>query len=100
MRLVNRVVLTSFIEKHAEMRSSVVAWEKTVKEQSWGTPQDMIKKFPKASNVGSNEWWFNLSPGGYRLKAKIDFNAKVVIVKGIYTHDEYMKISKQRKSKK
>jgi len=100
MRLIGTDILESFIKKHAEMKNAVLTWKETVEAKSWETPHNVKDTWPKASNIGKKEWWFDLNYGGYRLLATIDFYAKMVFIDGIYSHKEYMRISKQMTAKK
>jgi mRNA interferase HigB len=89
MRLVGLLLLEEFAEKHADVRSQVAAWIAEVRDGVWRTPADIRARFPTASFLRENRVIFNLKGNKYRLDTKVSYEAQVVLVKRIGTHEEY-----------
>jgi len=91
MRLVGLILLQEFSVKHADVRSQIDAWVSEVKDSVWRTSTDVKARFPTASFLGDRRVIFNLKGNRYRLDTKISFEAQVVFVKRIGTHEDYSK---------
>ena len=82
--------LEDFKQDHADSRGSISSWVNEVEEAEWGTPHDIKDKFPKASILKGCEVIFNIKGNNYRLKVKVNYQSKIVLVQKIGTHNEYM----------
>lgn len=89
MRVVGRLTLDRFVEKHAEVRGAVDAWLREAMVATWRTPADIKARYASATFLGENRVIFNLKGDKYRLDSKIAYKTGVVIVKRIGTHAEY-----------
>ena len=89
MRLLNRGVLTTFADDHAEVRGPLLSWIAEVRDAQWETPADVKTRYPSASLLKANRIVFNLKGQKYRLDVRIDYGARIVFVVRIGTHAEY-----------
>ena len=89
MKIVNRKILADFKQKHADVSSQIDSWEAEASEAEWNLPQDIKKRYAAASFLANNHVVFNLKK--YRLLIQVSFNNKIILIKKIGTHDEYMK---------
>ena len=99
MRVLNKEVLVDFCRKHRELRGTVQTWLAVAEEAQWKTPHDVQNDYPKASKMGSKYWWFDINPGGYRLKVMINYESGQVLINRIYSHDEYKRLIGKEKKK-
>ncbi len=91
MKVVGRNVLNEFGRQHADVVSQIDTWLCEVEEALWQSPQDLKLRYPQASVLSANRVVFNIKGNRYRLEVKVDYRAKVVLVKKMGTHAEYSK---------
>ncbi|MBU4347697.1 type II toxin-antitoxin system HigB family toxin [Candidatus Parcubacteria bacterium] len=91
MKIVNRKVLDNFKKKHVETRSQVDAWEAETNAADWNMPSDIKRRYATASFLADNHVVFNLKGNRYRLLVQVSFKNKIVFIKKIGSHNEYMK---------
>jgi mRNA interferase HigB len=91
MDIVGKDKLDEFKKSHPDACSQVDSWVAEVEEADWGTPQDIKKRFAKASILPNKHIVFNIRGNRYRLLVQIGYKSKVVLVKKAGTHEEYMK---------
>ena len=91
MRLVGKELLAEFAHSHAEIRGPLNAWVCEVEEADWVEPADIKARYPSASILSDNRVVFNIKGNKYRIETKVSFEIKVVLVKRIGTHAEYLK---------
>ena len=91
MRLVGRSLLVDFAKRHSDIRAPLNAWACEVEDADWHGPADIKARFPSASILSENRVVFNIKGNKYRIETKVSFEIKVVLVKRIGTHSEYLK---------
>ena len=91
MRLVGRSLLADFAKRHSEIRSPLNAWVCEVEDADWTGPADIKARHPSASILSENRVIFNIKGNKYRIETKVSFEIKVVLVKRIGTHSEYLR---------
>ncbi|OGL38159.1 MAG: addiction module toxin RelE [Candidatus Schekmanbacteria bacterium GWA2_38_11] len=89
MKLLGKELLHDFKEKHADARSQIESWEAEVEEAQWNTPQDLKRRYPKASLPGNQQAVFDICWNKYRLLVKVNYKNGIVLIKKIGTHKEY-----------
>ena len=82
--------LEDFKLKHPDACSHVDSWFAEAKEAKWQTPQDVKRRYPKASILKENYVIFDLRGNRYRLRVRIDYKNEVILITNIGTHQEYM----------
>ena len=97
MRIIQTQMLIEFSEKHRELAEFVRTWLLVVREAEWKTPHDVRGCYPKASKIEKDQWWFDLNPGGYRIKVRINFKVGLVRILKILPHDDYLRESKKKR---
>ncbi len=90
MNVLGLPVLEQYKLDHADIRPSADSWIAEVKEANWEKPLDLKQKYPKASILADNYVVFNLRGNYYRLLVKINYKNKIVLIKKVGTHKEYM----------
>jgi mRNA interferase HigB len=91
MRVLGRIALEKFREKHADARSAVDAWVAEVEAAAWRTTSEIKERYRSASFLSDNRVIFNLKGNSYRLETTINFEHQLVLVGWIGTHAEYSK---------
>ena len=94
MRVVGRVVLTTFLRNHPECAHAKVpleTWHRVVKAARWRTPADVKSTYRHASVLKGGRVVFNIAGNSYRMVAMIDYQRGIVRVRWFGTHAEYNK---------
>lgn len=91
MRIIARRTIREHWEKpgRADSEQPLKAWVREVANASWGTPADIKAAYRSASFVGDNRVVFNIGGRKYRLVVHVNYEAKIVFVKFVGTHEEY-----------
>ena len=84
--------LNVFAKNHANSRKSIATWVSTTEEAVWSSKQDVLRDFPKAKMIANNRARFEIVHNTYRLIVKINYDAQIVQIRFIGTHNEYDKI--------
>ena len=92
MRVIARATLVRFWEKHASAKIPLEAWFAEAKAASWSSPQEIKNRYASADFLADNRVVFNIRGNHYRLIVQIQYQAKIVWIKFVGTHDEYDKI--------
>ena len=93
MRVIAISTLKKFWEKHPDAQLSLQEWYVKVNHVSWSSFADMRKDFNSADYVGNQRYVFNVRGNRYRIVAAVKFTPKVVYIRFVGTHEEYVKIN-------
>ncbi|MDP3049236.1 MAG: type II toxin-antitoxin system HigB family toxin [Thermodesulfovibrionales bacterium] len=91
MVLLGREKLEQFTQKHTNARNWIQTWLAEVENVKWQGPQDIKKRYAKASFLADNVVIFDVKGSAYRLEVQVAYNTGKVIVKWAGTHAEYDK---------
>lgn len=91
MTILGKTIIDEYKKDHADVRPHIDSWEAEVKEAQWNMPVDIKEKYKSASILGSYNVIFNLKGNKYRMWVKVNYKNKIVLIKKIGTHREYMK---------
>lgn len=91
MRILGRKILAAFKNKHADACPQANCWEAEATEADWCKPSDIKQRYATASILPGNHVIFNLKGNKYRLKVKINYEQRLVLITNAGTHNEYMK---------
>ena len=91
MKLLGKQLLYDFAEKHADARSHISSWWAEVEGAQWDSPNDLKRRYPKASILKEQQVVFDICGSKYRLWTQISYKNKIVLIKKIGTHNEYEK---------
>lgn len=91
MKVVGRLILNTFCERYADLRTQADAWLAEADEAAWKMPSDIKRRYQSASFLANNRVIFNLKGNAYRLDTKIAYQQQVVLIKRVGTHAEYSK---------
>jgi len=70
-------------------RSQYDAWLDIVTRAEWRNPEDFKASYPKASILKAGRVVFNIKGNDYRLIARVQYQASVLMIRFFGTHAEY-----------
>ena len=70
-------------------QSQIESWEAEVEEAQWSTPDDLKRRYPKASFLKDHHVIFDIYWNRYRLLVQITYKIGIVLIKKVGTHKEY-----------
>jgi len=70
-------------------RSQYDAWLDIVTRSEWRNPEDVKASYPKASILKASRVVFNIKGNGFRLIARVQYQAGVLAIRFFGTHGEY-----------
>jgi len=73
-------------------RSQYEAWRDIVSRAQWRQPEDVKTSYPKASILKAGRVVFNIKGNDYRLVARVQYQAGVLVIRFFGTHAEYDEI--------
>jgi len=91
VEVVNLTLLKEFATKHGQARQPLRRWLELVERSTWSNHADLKAVF-LAADYKNGKYVFNIKGNSYRLIAIVIFTGKVVIIDGVYTHEEYNKL--------
>ena len=69
-------------------------WQEAVEQADWANPADVRQTMGYTDQVGDERFIFNIKGNHYRLLAAIHFRSRMVYIKGIFTHPQYDKLTR------
>jgi len=84
--------LNVFAKNHSNARKSIATWVSTTEEAIWNSKQDVLRDFPKAKMIANSRARFEIVHNTYRLIVKSNYDAQIVQIRFIGTHNEYDRI--------
>ena len=90
MHVVSHRAIRSFCEIHPDGRSGMDHWYRVAKRAVWASFADVKRSFNTADFVAPYVV-FDIGGNKYRLIAEINFSRRVLFIRGIMTHKEYVK---------
>lgn len=95
MILIGRKQIVTFGSSHPQSRKPLSVWEGIITQTNYTRLNELKLTFPSADYVYGQYTIFNIGGNKYRLVSEIDYSARIVNVKRIWTHAEYsMKANK------
>lgn len=67
------------------------AWLAEAEESQWTTPDEIKRRYPKASMLANNRVVFDFKGNKYRMLVRISYQLQVLRVERVGTHAEYSK---------
>jgi len=90
MNVISHKAIRTFCEKHRDARSPLDHWYRAAKRATWINFAEVRQTFNTADFVAPYVV-FDIGGNKYRLIAEIGFSPKVLFIRGIMTHKEYIK---------
>ena len=82
--------IDAYRKRHPEARASLDRWRKVMEETAFRSIHDVRRPFSKSYDyVPPHCHVFDISQGGHRLVALMDFGARIVNIDAIMDHRRY-----------
>ncbi len=91
MNIIGKEKIYEFKRAHPDAATQIDSWLAEVEEANWAAPSDVKNRYVKASILPDNQVVFNIRGNRYRLLVQISYKNKIVLIKKVGTHEEYMK---------
>lgn len=88
MHVISRRRLLKFGADHADSVEPLDRWYRIAKRATWANFAELRADFGSADQVGIRTI-FNIGGNKYRLVTIIFFEDQVLLVRGVYTHQDY-----------
>ena len=98
MRVIALRTIKHFIEskpEYGDSREPALAWYRQVLRADWASPADLKREIGSASILKDGRVVFNIAGNKYRIVAWINYPYRVVYVRFIGTHAQYVRIDAQ-----
>lgn len=92
MNVISKKRLLSYLKKHSDAKSQLLAWYGEATRARWTNPQHIKNRYPSASFLPNNDVVFNIKGNKYRLVVNIRYESQLVFIKWFGTHSEYDKL--------
>lgn len=89
MVLIGIKIIVEFGRNHPHSRNPLSAWEKAIKQTEYKSFNELKRTFPSVDYVNHRYTIFDIGGNKYRLITEIDYNAKVINIKRVWTHAGY-----------
>ncbi len=91
MRIISETRLKEAYEKYSDAESSIKAWKKIAKSQTWNSFASLKETSLFAPDKVKNFVVFNIGGNNYRLIVYIDYQKGIIFIRDFLTHAEYDK---------
>ena len=88
--MISSTAIKRYAALHADAAEELLRWNKAASHAEWRDLDEVRLHFPDAGPYKSL-LVFNIRHNCYRLIAKVDYRAKLLMVKEFLTHKEYMR---------
>ena len=98
MIIIGMDVVENYFANHAGhkgikvARAQYQAWLDIVIRAEWRNPEDVKAAYPKASILKAGRVVFNIKGNDYRLIARVQYQAGILMIRFFGTHAEYDEI--------
>ena len=88
MNVISAATIKGYATLHADAADELLRWNKAARGSIWRSLRDVRGCFPDADQYHSL-LIFNIRHNYYRLIVKVDYRARLLLVKEFLTHAEY-----------
>jgi mRNA interferase HigB len=81
-------------EANAQAVEPLAEWFAKVSQADWAAFADIRQDMGSADLIAGDRFVFNIGGNKYRLLAVVLFKVRTVLIRGIFTHAEYSKLSR------
>jgi mRNA interferase HigB len=94
VRIISIKKLKEFWEKprYSDSEIPLKIWISLIKKGNWKNPNEVLKDFPDADNVGNSRIVFNIKHNDFRLIVVFRYRIQICYIRFIRTHKEYDKV--------
>ncbi len=90
MNVIGSATINAYASLHADAAQELMRWNKVAGREIWRDLNDVRQYYPDADQF-KTLLIFNIRHNYYRLIVKVDYRAKLLMVKEFLTHNEYIR---------
>jgi mRNA interferase HigB len=90
MHIVSHKAIRIFCEEHPHARAAMDRWYRVAKRGTWSSFAEVKQSFNTA-DFGAPHVVFDIGGNKYRLIAEMNFARRVLFIRFILTHQDYMR---------
>ncbi|HXM43279.1 MAG TPA: type II toxin-antitoxin system HigB family toxin [Bryobacteraceae bacterium] len=90
MHIVSHKAIRIFCQEHPQARNAMDHWYRVAKQATWSSFAEVKQSFNTADFVAPHVV-FDIGGNKWRLVAEMNFTRRVLFIRRIMTHKEYMK---------
>ena len=94
MVVMHKKTIREYAESNAQAANGLEEWYQIAKAADWASFADSRNEAPATDLIGGDRFVFNIRGNHYRLLTAIVFKTRTILIRGIFTHAEYSKLSK------
>jgi mRNA interferase HigB len=91
----SRSIIRDFIGRYPLSANQLNEWYDKTKQASWGNFSQVKSTFGSCDFIGNDRFVFNIGGNNLRLVAMIFFKKRILYIRGVFTHEEYDRLSKR-----
>jgi mRNA interferase HigB len=99
MHIISKTVIKQFSAIHSEADQKLNVWFRAMEHNSAKNFNELKQTFPTADYVPKKFTVFNVGGNAYRVVTVIHYNTQRVYIRGVFTHAEYDKWTKDNRGK-
>lgn len=99
MRIISKTALVKFYGIHPEAKPKLEAWYRACKSCTAKNFPELKQAFQTADYVPKKYTVFDVGGNAYRVVSVIHYNTQTVYIRGVFTHAEYDKWTKDNREK-
>ncbi len=96
MVVMHKKTLREYVVGNAQAAEGLRLWHKQMLAGNWASLAEIHQDIPSVDLLGGERFVFNIKGNHYRVLAVVVFKTRTVLIKGIFTHAEYSKLSKSQ----
>ena len=92
MRIISKVRLREFWDRHRGAKSPLISWHNTVKKAKWKCFADVRKTFNSADTYAVEDRKyviFNVAGNKFRVIVSANYETQIVYIAMVLSHNEY-----------
>lgn len=97
MHVISKAILRRFTVVHKEAESRLNSWFRTLEHSSPSNFEELKQIFPSADYVPKRFTVFDVGGNAYRVVVVIHYNTQRAYIRGVFTHREYDKWTKDNR---
>ena len=95
MHIITQTKLRIFGRQHPDADASLRVWETIMRAKKYKNTSEVKADFVAVDFLRGNKAIFNIGGNKYRLVVKMMFRWGRVLIRGVYTHEEYTRLIKK-----
>ena len=94
MVVMHKKTIREYAESNTQAANGLEEWYQIAKAADWASFADLRNEVPATDLIGGDRFVFNIRGNHYRSLTAIVFKTRTILIRGIFTHAEYSKLSK------